>query len=158
MARFLSAVSHPRWVLFENRPALYLRNYIFITAHKLYNFGFRIKDTVYFFLLPIIMILIMKILLHNVYKIINLWYPTYVYQFFNFPYNYKNRVLACFQTRPSSRCWVRTGRLGAEVVHVRDVLGNRPWTLFGVIVLAKYKLFLSGNDGHKSCSSLSFKS
>ena len=27
-------------------------------------------------------------------------YPTYVYQFFNFPYNYKNRLLACFQTRP----------------------------------------------------------
>ena len=54
------------------------------------------------FLLPItiIMILIMKILLHNEYKIINWWYPTYVYQFFNFPYNYKNRVLACFQTRP----------------------------------------------------------
>ena len=46
------------------------------------------------------MILIMKILLHNEYKIINLWYPTYVYQFFNFSYNYKNRVLACFQTRP----------------------------------------------------------
>ena len=46
------------------------------------------------------MILIMKKLLHNEYKIINLWYPTYVYQFFNFPYNYKNRVLACFQTRP----------------------------------------------------------
>ena len=42
----------------------------------------------------------MKILLHNEYKIINLWYPTYVYQFFNFPFNYKNRVLACFQTRP----------------------------------------------------------
>ena len=38
------------------------------------------------FLLPIIiiMILIMKILFHNEYKIINLWYPTYVYQFFNF--------------------------------------------------------------------------
>ena len=46
------------------------------------------------------MILIMIILLHNEYKIINLWYPTYVYQFFNFPYNYKNRLLACFQTRP----------------------------------------------------------
>ena len=91
-------------VLFENRPALYFCNYIFITAHKLYNFGFRIKDTVLIFLLPIIiiMILIMKILLHNEYKIINLWYPTYVYQFFSFPYrfNYKNRVLACFQTRP----------------------------------------------------------
>ena len=47
------------------------------------------------------MILIMKILLHNEYKIINLWYPTYVYQFFYFPYNYKNRLLACFQTRPT---------------------------------------------------------
>ena len=46
------------------------------------------------------MILIMKIWLHNDYKIIILRYPTYVYQFFNFPYNYKNRVLACFQTRP----------------------------------------------------------
>ena len=34
------------WVLFENRPALHFCNYIFITAHKLYNFGFRIKDTV----------------------------------------------------------------------------------------------------------------
>ena len=45
-------------------------------------------------------LVIMKILLHNEYKIINLWYPTYVYQFFNFLYNYKNRVLACFQTRP----------------------------------------------------------
>ena len=31
----------------------------------------------------------------------NLWYPAYVYQFFSFPYNYKNRVLACFQTRPA---------------------------------------------------------
>ena len=31
-----------------------------------------------------IMILIMKILLHNEYKIIILWYPTYVYQFLIF--------------------------------------------------------------------------
>ena len=95
--------TRPSWwgVLFENRPALYFWNYIFITAYIIYIFWFRIKDTVYF-LLPIItiMILIMKILLHNEYKIINLWYPRYVYQFFNFPYNYKNRVLACFQTRP----------------------------------------------------------
>ena len=30
------------------------------------------------------MILILKILLHNVYKIINLRYPTYVYQFLIF--------------------------------------------------------------------------
>ena len=51
------------------------------------------------------MILIMKILLQNEYKIINWWYPTYVYQFFKFPYNYKNRVLACFQTRPKPACW-----------------------------------------------------
>ena len=70
------------WVLFENRPAFYFCNYISITAHKLYNFGFRIKDTVLFFLLPII--IIMKVLLHNEYKIINLWYSTYVYQFFKF--------------------------------------------------------------------------
>ena len=53
----------------------------------------------------------MKILLHyNEYKIINLWYPTYVNQFFNFPYNYKNRVLACFQTRAKGRiCRARQG-------------------------------------------------
>ena len=37
-------------VLFENRPALYFCNYISITAHKMYNFWFRIKDTVYFFI------------------------------------------------------------------------------------------------------------
>ena len=73
-------------VLFENRPALYFCNYIFITANKMYNFWFRIKDTVYFFLLSIIiiMILILKIFLHNVHKIINLRYPTYVYQFIIF--------------------------------------------------------------------------
>ena len=33
-------------LLFEKRPALYFCNFIFITAHKLYNFGFRIRDTV----------------------------------------------------------------------------------------------------------------
>ena len=38
-------ISMPR-VLFENRPPLYFCNYIFIPAHKLNNFGFRIKDTV----------------------------------------------------------------------------------------------------------------
>ena len=53
----------------------------------------------------------MKILLHNEYKIINLSYPTYVYQFFNFPYNYKNRVLACFQTRPTPSSTVRCFKL-----------------------------------------------
>ena len=33
-------------VLFENRPALIFCYYIFITAHKMYNFLFRIKDTI----------------------------------------------------------------------------------------------------------------
>ena len=33
-------------VLFENRPALYFCNYIFIIAYKMYIFLFRIKDTV----------------------------------------------------------------------------------------------------------------
>ena len=42
-------LQHKKRVLFENRPALYFCNYIFITAHKMYNFWFRIKDTVYFF-------------------------------------------------------------------------------------------------------------
>ena len=46
-------------VLFENRPVLYFCNYIFITAHKMHNFWFRIKDTVYFFLLTIIIIMIL---------------------------------------------------------------------------------------------------
>ena len=41
-----------------------------------------VSKILFFFLLPIIMILILKILLHNVYKIINLRYPTYVYLFF----------------------------------------------------------------------------
>ena len=68
------------------------------------------------FLLPIIiiMILIMKILLHYEYKILNLWYLTYVYQFFNFPYNYKNRVLASFQTRPKAR-YTHWFHFGGEV-------------------------------------------
>ena len=54
---------HTKRVFFENRPALYFCNSKFITDHKMYNFGFRIKDTVHFFLLPIIiiMILILKI-------------------------------------------------------------------------------------------------
>ena len=51
----LSSICHAKLnstkgVLFENRPALYFCNYIFITAHKMYNFWFRIKDTVYFFI------------------------------------------------------------------------------------------------------------
>ena len=45
----ISYERHAYGVLFENGPALYFCNHIFITAHKLYNFGFRIKDTVYFF-------------------------------------------------------------------------------------------------------------
>ena len=45
------------------------------------------------------MIVILKILLHNVHKIINLRYPTYVYQFLIFLMITKNRVLACFETR-----------------------------------------------------------
>ena len=73
------------------------------------------------------MILIMKILLHNEYKIINLWYPTYVYQFFNCPYrfNYKNRVLACFQTRPPGGYlevirMVRRGDTEGNGIPIRD--------------------------------------
>ena len=44
-----------------------------------------VSNILFIFLLPIIIIiLIMKILLHNVYKIINLRYPTYVYPFLIF--------------------------------------------------------------------------
>ena len=81
-------------------------HFIFVIIYLLQPINCIILDSVskilfiFFWPIIIIMILIMKILLHNEYKIINLWYPTYVYQFFNFPYNYKNRVLASFQTRP----------------------------------------------------------
>ena len=46
------------------------------------------------------MILILKILLHNEYKIIKFAVSNIRVSIFNFPYNSKNRVLACFQTRP----------------------------------------------------------
>ena len=97
-------------VLFENRPALYFCNYIFITAHKMYHFGFRIKDTVYFYLLSIIiiMILILKILLHNVYKIINLWYPTYVYQFLIFLIIPKIECWPVFKQEPAPKGYTNT--------------------------------------------------
>ena len=90
-------------VLFENRPALYFCNYIFITAHKTYNFWFRIKDTVYSFLLwiIIIMILILKILLHNEYKISILRYPTYVYQFLIFLIITKIECWSVFKQDPA---------------------------------------------------------
>ena len=65
----------------------------------------------------------MKILLHNEYKIINLWYPTYVYQFFNFPYNYKNRVLACFQTRPCMNSGKHNYRSDGKILR-RDAESN----------------------------------
>ena len=42
----------------------------------------------------------MEILFHNVYKIINKLGIQHTSIGF-FPYNYKNRVLACFQTRPA---------------------------------------------------------
>ena len=57
-----------------------------------------------FFLLPIIMILIMKILLHNEYKIINLWYPTYVYPFLIFLIITKIDCWPFFKQDPSSHC------------------------------------------------------
>ena len=85
------------------------QHFIFLIIYLLLPIKCIIFDSVSkilfnFLLTIIIMILIMNILLHNVYEIINLWYPTYVYQFFYFPYNYKNRVLACFQTRPKLIC------------------------------------------------------
>ena len=84
------------------------------------------------------MIPILKILLHNVYKIINLRYPTYVYQFLNFPYNYKNRVLACFQTRPELGTrltdlfdFVVRGRLDGGVEKWKTVIVRRWGGLLG---------------------------
>ena len=61
-------------VLFENRPALYFCNYIFITAYIIYIFFNSVSKILYkTFMywsqrLYLIMILIMEILLHNVYK------------------------------------------------------------------------------------------
>ena len=75
------------WFLFENRPAINFCNYKFITDHKMYNFWSRIKDTVYFFFIANNNNYdsnIKNILLRNGYKIINLRYPTYMYQFIIF--------------------------------------------------------------------------
>ena len=93
------------WVLFENRPALYFCNYTFISAYKIHFFYsvskilFQFFCLCYWISLPII--IKMKILLHAVCKIFNKQgiQHTYMYYSFYFPYNYKNRVLACFQRR-----------------------------------------------------------
>ena len=60
-------------VMFENRPALYFCNYILITAYKLYIFDSVSKILFKLFMyksqkFDLIVILIMEILLHNVYK------------------------------------------------------------------------------------------
>ena len=57
------------------------------------------------------MILIMKILLHNEYKVISLWYPTYVYQLIT------KKIAGLFsnQTRKSSYSQIfLSWHLGAE--------------------------------------------
>ena len=84
------------------------QHFIFVIIYLLLPIKCIIFDSVskilfIFLLLPIIimMILIMKILLHNVHKIINLRYSTYVYQFFNFPYNYKIECWPVFKQDPS---------------------------------------------------------
>ena len=61
------------------------------------------------FLLPIIiiMILIMKILLHNVHKIIILRYPTYVYQFLIFLIITKIECWPLFKQDPMNRLCLR---------------------------------------------------
>ena len=63
------------------------QHFIFVIIYLLLPIKYIIFDSVSkilfnFLLTIIIMILIMNILLHNVYEIINLRYPTYVYQFF----------------------------------------------------------------------------
>ena len=47
----------------------------------------------------------MKILLHNEYKIINWWYPTYVYQFFNFLIITKIECWPVFKHPPLINIW-----------------------------------------------------
>ena len=82
------------------------QHFIFAIIYLLLPIKCIIFDSVskilFIFLLSIIIIMILmsKILLHNVYKIINLWYPTYVYQFFNFPYNYKIECWPVFKQDP----------------------------------------------------------
>ena len=49
------------------------------------------------------MIVIMKIFLHNEYKIINLWYPTYVYQFLIFLIITKIECWPVFKQDPKAR-------------------------------------------------------
>ena len=69
-------------LLFENRPALYFWNFIFVTAYKIaiyflipyqrYCFNFLIIFFMYKSqIFDLIMILVMEILLYNVYKIVN---------------------------------------------------------------------------------------
>ena len=69
------ATNYNSRVLFENRPALYFCNYIFITAYIIYRHFFDSVSKILFKIfmywsqrLYSIMILIMKTLLHNVYK------------------------------------------------------------------------------------------
>ena len=45
-------------------------------------------------------------------SICGIWHTCF--NFFYFPYNYKNRVLACFQTRPKKRPWHLAGQYLGE--------------------------------------------
>ena len=55
------------------------------------------------------MILILKILLHNVYKIINLRYPTYVYQFLIFLIITKIDCWPVFKLDPNRKGFTKWG-------------------------------------------------
>ena len=61
------------------------------------------------------MILILKILLHNVHKIIILWYPTYVYQFLIFLIITKIECWPVFKQDPRYVVYLRYASLPAIV-------------------------------------------
>ena len=90
------------------------QHFIFVIIYLLLPIKCIIFDSVskilfIFFLLStiIIMILILKILLHNVYKIINLRYPTYVYQFLIFLIIPKIECWPVFKQDPNNQILLR---------------------------------------------------
>ena len=78
-----------------------------------------VSKILFIFLLSIIMILIMKILLHNVYKIINLRYPTYVYHFFLIFLI----ITKCWPVFKQDPRWATVGLVEGAMAH-----GGSKWT------------------------------
>ena len=107
------------------------QHFIFVIIYLLLPINCIIFDSVskilfIIFLLPIIiMILIMKILLHNERKIIVLWYPTYVYQFFKFLIITKIECWPVFKQDPKM---YEFGRFGCNrKLFAQQVVAHAPY-------------------------------